>query len=242
MEEGGGFVPFGWLVTQSPDFTLYGDGTVIYKQTDNRPDPWALPMLPWLVGHLDEEGIQALLDYALNEGRLATARERYEQMNIADAGTTFFRFDAGGVQKTVEVYALGLSEEPGPEQADRQAFARLAETLRSFEQRGAAGELGEVTPYDPPEYRATLLEAFGEPVGQEPMAWPFVDIEFDEFGQADEFGARQRLISREEAALLTDVPSGGHQGVWVEAPDGTVWQIALRPLLPDELSLGIRDG
>ena len=35
-EQGGGFVPFGFMVTQAPVFTLYGDGTVIFQQVDTR--------------------------------------------------------------------------------------------------------------------------------------------------------------------------------------------------------------
>jgi hypothetical protein len=31
MKEGGGFVPMGYAATEMPQFTLYGDGTVIYR-------------------------------------------------------------------------------------------------------------------------------------------------------------------------------------------------------------------
>ena len=70
MESGGGFVPMEFLLTQAPQFTLYGDGTVIYKPTDTRAsDPMGgQGMLPYQVGHLDEDGVQALLRFALGEG------------------------------------------------------------------------------------------------------------------------------------------------------------------------------
>src|SRR5688572_30889912 len=40
MEQGGGMMAFGFF-TQSPSFTLYGDGTVIFKPMDTRAgDPF----------------------------------------------------------------------------------------------------------------------------------------------------------------------------------------------------------
>src|SRR5688500_9355583 len=95
MEVGGGFVPMGFFVTQAPTFTLYGDGTVIFQQVDTRVDAFNDPLLAWLKGHLDEDGIQALLQYALSTGRLANAREQYDQGMIADASTTVFNLNAG---------------------------------------------------------------------------------------------------------------------------------------------------
>jgi hypothetical protein len=101
MEQGGGFVPFGFLFTQSPSFTLYGDGTVIFKPIDTRAsDPFGgQAMLPWLVGHMTEADIQALLNFALTTGRLANARENYDNPMVADAGSTIFNLPAGGVEK-----------------------------------------------------------------------------------------------------------------------------------------------
>ena len=43
-EQGGGFVPIGFLFTQAPTFTLYGDGTVIFQARYQSPaDPWSRP-------------------------------------------------------------------------------------------------------------------------------------------------------------------------------------------------------
>ena len=55
---------------------------------------------------MDEEGIQALLLYALDTGRLANAKDDYDNPMIADAGTTIFNLNAGGEEKVVTVYAL----------------------------------------------------------------------------------------------------------------------------------------
>jgi hypothetical protein len=146
MEVGGGFVPMGFLVTQAPTFTLYGDGTVIFQQVDTRLNAFEKAYLPWLVGHLDEDAVQALLDFALTTGRLANARETYEEGMIADAPTTTFTLNAAGVEKNVSVYALSEMTQPGPDAADRQGFSQLAEVLRTFDNQE---ELSEVKEYDP---------------------------------------------------------------------------------------------
>ena len=51
---------------------------------------------------------KTLLDYALNEGGLGAARAEYTDMMVADASTTTFTIKAGGLDKTVSVYALGM--------------------------------------------------------------------------------------------------------------------------------------
>ena len=232
MEQGGGFVPFGFLFTQSPSFTLYGDGTVIFKPIDTRAgDPFGgQAMLPWLVGHMTETDIQALLQFALGPGRLANARENYDNPMVADAGSTIFNINAGGVEKVVNIYALGLDD--GPDQADRQGFSQLAEVLNDFGNQGV--ELGEVVAYEPELYKVLLMEGFGEPVGQV-LDWPWDDLTVANWPDAEEPDGRIAFLDADQVAKLMEVPNGGHVGIWVEAPDGTNVQFGVRPLLPDEV-------
>lgn len=231
MEQGGGFVPMGFLVTQAPQFTLYGDGTVIFQQVDTRLAPFGtLAYLPWLRGHLDEEGIQALLRYALSTGRLANAKANYDNPMVADAGTTIFNLNAAGEEKVVTVYALFEINDPNvPDQADRNGFSQLAAILNNFQSQDG---LGEVVAYEPEFYKVILIEAFGEPVG-EPLAWPWDDLTVADFPGGDEPGGLA-ILDAEHVAKLLEVPNGGHPGVWVEDPDGNLVQFGVRPLLPDE--------
>lgn len=233
MEQGGGFVPFGFLFTQSPSFTLYGDGTVIFKQNDTRAgDPFGgQAMLPWLVGHMTEADIQALLNFALTTGRLANARDNYDNPMVADAGTTFFNLNAGGVEKVVSIYALGLDD--GPDRADRAGFGDLAEVLNDFGHQSGL-DLGEVVAYEPELYKTLLMEGFGEPVGQV-LDWPWDDLTLADWPQAEEPDGRIKMLDAEHVAKLMEVPNGGHVGVWVRTPDGTNVQFGVRPLLPDEV-------
>ena len=70
-EQGGGFVPIGFLFTQAPTFTLYGDGTVVFQARYEVPlTPGHAPP-PWRVGRLSEDGVQALLAFALRTAACA---------------------------------------------------------------------------------------------------------------------------------------------------------------------------
>jgi hypothetical protein len=234
MEQGGGFVPMGWLVTQAPVFTLYGDGTFIIQPLEDPdlPGGWESGQPRFLQGHLDEESVQMILEFALTTGRLATARDDYPVDNIADASSTIFDINAGGFEKKVSVYALGEAFEGVPDPVDRTGFNQLAELLRSFESRARSGSLGEIVLYEATHYRVTRMEAFDQPVG-EPVAWPWEHIVPTDFAPVGEFGLPQAVLSAADVALLVEVPSGGHQGIAVTY-EGADWLLGIRPLLPDE--------
>jgi hypothetical protein len=237
MEQGGGFVPFGFLFSQSPSFTLYGDGTVIFKEIDLRAGgPFGgQAMLPWIVSRLTEADIQTLLTYALTTGRLANARENYDNHLIADASSTFFNLNAGGVEKVITIYALMETSEPGPDQVDRNGFSQLANVLNDFGNQSGL-DLDDLAAYEPELYKVLLMEGFGEPVGQV-LDWPWDDLTVADWPDAEEPDGRIAFLDAEHVAKLTDVPNGGHIGIWVTTPDGTNVQFGIRPLLPDEIEL-----
>jgi hypothetical protein len=149
---------------------------------------------------------------------------------VADAGSTFFNINAGGVEKVVSIYALGLDD--GPDRADRAGFSQLAEVLNDFGNQGI--DLGEVAEYEPELYKTLLMEGFGEPVGQV-LDWPWDDLTVADWPDAEEPDGRIKMLDAEHVAKLMEVPNGGHFGVWVETPDGVNVQIGIRPLLPDEV-------
>ncbi len=138
--EGGGFMMAGAAATQVPHFTLYGDGTVIFRNPMLEvPAPQGSVMTanPMRTAKLSEEQIQELLVLALGEGGLAAARENYGNDMVADASTAEFTIDAGGIQKTVSVYALGMDAPNGADAQARTAFQELADTLNDFDQGGS---------------------------------------------------------------------------------------------------------
>jgi len=235
LEEGGGFVPLGFLVTQAPTFTLYGDGTVVFRNQFAAPIPPGpvIRDVPFRAARLSEEQVQGLLMFALTDGGLGVARASYENPMIADAGTSIFAVNAGGLEKVVSVYALGLDAPEVPDAAARSAFNRLAERLRDFDAGGSI----ETPIYDPERYRGVLYEAFG---GAAATPWPWPDIEPEDFVALDDperpwTGFPSRAMTADEvAALELDDIEGGVQGLVLSLPDGTIHSLALRPLLPDE--------
>ena len=237
-DEGGGFVMASYAATMVPPFTLYGDGTIVFR------DPTIeLPPMQGSVGRfnplrtarLSEEQIQDVLQLALGEGGLAVARPEYRNDMIADAGTAIFTVQAGGLTKTVSVYALGL--DPAMEGVQdgqaRAGFAKLAQALTSIEKGGAIA----ATEYAPPAYRGILMENPGI-VDPGMVAWPWDDLAPADFViDADPNGLQfphRTMTSAEIDALGIDGYEGGLQNVTLKGPDGMTYTLSLRPLLPDE--------
>ena len=237
-DRGGGFMAPNSLVTEGPIFSLYGDGTIIFRDVTVAAPPEAADGLgrglPYRTARLSEPQIQALLDFAINDGILGIARAQYLNNRIADAPTTAFTIHAGALNKTVSVMGLGIDAgEPGPDAAALNAMARLAERLGNF--NGGTGF--ETQAYMPDRYRALLLEA---PMGggPAPVVWPWPDIKPTDFAVPADPEAisfpRHTLTAADVAKLNLEQIEGGLLGIPVKAPDGKTYTLALRPLLPDE--------
>jgi hypothetical protein len=225
-----------FLATQAPSFTLYGDGTITFRNPlldPLEPVGSVFPMHPFRTAKLSEDQVQDLLTAALGEFGLGIARPDYPNDLVADAGTAVFTVNAGGLKKTVSVYALGLEGEGVPDAAARAAFAKLAERLQNFDGGGAF----ETTEYQPDGYRGVLLD--GQPGVPGAIAWPWPDIAPTDFvsnGDPNAFQIPARVMSPAEVEVLGIEPfSGGFQGLALLGPDdGKVYSFSLRPLLPDE--------
>ena len=228
FEETGGFVPIEHNATYAPSFTLYGDGTIVFR------DPYAVGpdagnnvrlSVPFQAVKLDEAGIQALLEQALNVGGLAIAGGPYSGMLI-DIPTSTFTISVGG--KTKQVSVTGLSPESHPENAAIIGqLADFAEFLRTFADK-TAGE----APYLPAAYRGVLFEV-EQPMGPV-VAWPWTDLTVDDFaGGENELFKTATLTPAQVEALGIDGVEGGMTGVAVQS-EGKLYTFSIRPLLPDE--------
>jgi len=232
FEEGGGFAPIGFFVTQAPQFTLYGDGTVIFR--DGMVDPPAavgsvMPLTPYAIAKLSEAEIQAFLRFALADSGLGVAREFYRPGNIADAPTATFTVHAGGLDKTVSVEALGFDTAQSPDAPILNALAGLGERLRSF----SASVAGE-TVWVSDRFRGVLTEEAFNP----PQPWPWTDLGPADFVQGVGPDAPQfpiHTLTREQVDVLGIAGfEGGFSGLPLAGPDGKSYTLALRPILPDE--------
>ncbi len=241
-EEGGGFVMPSFLATNVPHFTLYGDGTVIFRNPmleAPQPQGSVFQMNPLRTAKLTEAQIQEVLALALGEGGLAGARPQYPYDLVADASTALFSLDAGGIKKTVSVYALGMEVNAvngGIAAADapaRRAFGKLAQRLTDFDQGGKfATEI-----YQPERYRGVLIEAPGA-VAPDVRDWTWPDLTPADFvPDADPEGVQfpYRAMSKAEIETLgVKDYQGGFQGLVLRAKDGKTYIFSLRPLLPEE--------
>ncbi len=236
FDEGGGFVPIEFTASHVPQFTLYGDGTVVFVRADAAmaPGPDGIQTgSPIRTARLSEGQVQALLEFALRDGGLAIARAEYQNQMVADAPTATFEIHAGGDAKTVSVVALGLDAQPGPDSAIKAAFVRLADRLRDFDQGGSLAS----APYQPVAYRGVLVDTGGGVVPSV-RPWPWQHIAPGGFASGDPSGGvmRTRTLTPDEAAAIgvTGIENGISSGLWLAAPDGTTYSFVLRPLLPDE--------
>jgi hypothetical protein len=220
----------GATVEPPPKFTLYGDGRVIYALEHAAPD--GSTAIELRRARLTEEQIAAIVEYALGPGGLASARERYEDVPIADDVTTNFEVHALGGNKTVAVYALGYSDPDVPDAAARATFQALAEALRDFGQEVVAGNAEDLGAFEPEAYLVTLDQPFGPLEAN--REWPWNDLQPADF-ELNNSGYRLRIVTAEQAAAIADPPTSAPNDIVVRGPDGPEYLIRVRPLLPDEV-------
>ena len=236
-DEGGGFVPMGFAATQAPIFTLYGDGTVIFRNPNlvQEPGPGSIISFPqFRTARLSEEQIQATLAMAIGEGGLGIARPKYEYDLVADASTAEFTLNAGGLRKTVSVYALGIDVDNGADAPARAAFLKLSQRLADFDQGGAI----KTDPYEPERYRGVLTE--GQPGDPGAIEWPWADLQPADFmapADPNNFGFPSTVLTVDQVKVLdVEQYQGGFFGSTLIGPDKKTYSFALRPLLPDDRS------
>ena len=131
-------------MSRLPEFTLYGDGRALIlppgdepARRRRRPQPGrgrersrhVSPTLREV--RLSEAEVQALLKFALVDGRLGTARDAYMGGNM-DAPSTVFELNADGADRSILVTGLTDDPAPGPDAAALRAFSALVARLRSI--------------------------------------------------------------------------------------------------------------
>jgi hypothetical protein len=238
IEQGGGFVPMEMNASQAPGFTLFGNGVVVFQPTVTTfPEPdgnGVTRPAAWRTGSLDETQVQELLEFALTNGGLGTARADYMAGGIADAPSTIFTIHAGGVDKTVVVSALAEETQPGPDALARKAFFSLAKRLQDFDQGGKIPS----DVYAPDRYRAIIIQRDPQP-GLPITEWPWPELKPSDFkepanGEPGPGFPHRTLTAAEIAQLKLSDIEGGAQGITLKAPDGKLYSFILRPLLVDE--------
>ena len=235
LDEGGGATTPTFLAVQPPTFTLYGDGTVLFRNGSGDPTPArpAARFAPFRIAKLSEAQIQALLTSALGEGGLGSARRDYPDARIAPVPTAIFTINASGIEKTVAVVGLDVAVADGPDVLARRAFAGLAQRLRGFD----GDESVPSDAYSPARYRGFLsIDSSADSAGQAPKAWPWADLAPADFITGAEPDTTTHTLTDSQVRLL-GIPGyqGGFIGLGLVGPgDAMTYALQLRPLLPDE--------
>jgi alpha-tubulin suppressor-like RCC1 family protein len=215
--------PTGRWFTPGPEFTLYGDGTVIARNDLALPPPAEGPIVrgvPFAIAHLDESELQELLQFALGEGGLRDACDQYFAQGDNDRTPTI-TVRAGGLDRRISVAG------PSP-------LGPLEDRLREY--GGGGSKPTEV--WAPERFWGRLIR-IDDPAASDVVPWPWPDIEPAEFVVPPEFAFMDeglRVMSATESAVLGLSDDGGVvQRVYVLGPDGqTTYAFSLWPVLPDE--------
>jgi hypothetical protein len=230
MDTSGGLVPRTYVLAQAPEFTLYGDGTVIFRAADDAKGD-GFP--PFIAAAMSAEQIDALLLDALDAGGLRDARESHDDGQATDMPTTVFTIDADDVDKSVAVHGLGTTTPDGPDAEASRGFELLGVRLVTFADLANTGAYQDAHPYQPAAYRAFLAPSDDPAI--ETMRWPWAELRLADFAPyAGLEDVRIGGLTPGQVALVTTEPSGGVPVLATSGPDGITYTLTIRPLLPGE--------
>jgi len=236
----GGFVAPGQVLTRIPEFSLYGDGTVVTvgPQIAIYPAP-ALPNLQRQP--VSETAVQRILEAAREAGLFGVDRQ-IDFPGIMDAPWTTFTLVADGATHVTRIYAMGAGEgAPGSSAgADvaRRALAELRAKLTALDAWLAADLRGAQASYPITRLRV-YVDAYQPQAGTaDPspgyLQWPGTQP-LDTIGTAVAGLPATRCAVLEGDALAAVLPALQHaNGLTGWKSGGQTWALRLRPMLPDE--------
>jgi len=247
IEWTGGFVPYEYLFTSLPRFTLLGDGRVLVEgpQIELYPGP-ALPNIQ--VRRVTEEGVQSIL-FRIAETELFDQDRSYTgaAQFVADANTTVFTVTADDRTVVVDVYALGIATPdsvpagfPAEELAAHQALLQLEADLMNLDAWLPADDWAD-TAWQSYQAEALLLLVADvtelPPVdpgfSSDPLPWPGTTPPTALGDPSDVHDFRCGVVSGAEAdTWLVALAEANELTRW--SYDGRLYRVTPRPLLPDE--------
>ena len=232
----GGLVPPGFLFTDLPAFSLYGDGRVIVRGATAAIYPG--PAVPSLTQFTLDSRQMADLLVAADLAGLFGHDAHYDYGRIADGTTTVFESQVNG-HHTISAYALAEAGDAtsGMPSGDAEARARLAafaaQAMQLVLNPPAPAPL--VSAYVPVSVRLLVRSYSGDGSGATPqpsVGWPLAAVPLGSFGTAGNGGQIGRLDGSDAATFLAAAASTNVLTPWRD--HGVEYAISIRPLLPDE--------
>jgi hypothetical protein len=243
----GGLAGNAMLLTESPPFTLTGDGRVIVPgpQVELFPGP-ALPAVD--VRRLNEAGIQAVLNEVARTGVFGASIEYVGARGfVMDANDTIFTLHADGREVEVLVYGLDTldpaGQNPGVSAAEIAAhgsLSRLRDRLMNLEGWLPASAWAEPSwrPFEPAALRLMVRNADADPpdgngIGNQVLEWPDDSnpVTFGDPGPFDE--QRCGVVSGQRAQDWYEALSVANE-LTRFVKDDHRYQVTVRLMLPDE--------
>ncbi len=212
-----------------PDFTLYGDGTVIFTQPSKRGQ-FAPPLL--LQAQLPADSMRDLLTFIDATGFFSFTYDQ-PRLGFYDFATTYLYASTKGQANAVSAYALDSARPARPEWDQfrklREIKSRLDATANNTVAAGAAityttDAIVLSVQYDGPA--SPIVSA----AARRPLEWPFADIDLASIAAATGFGERHIKGDQAQAILNSATPING--GFFIQA--GRDFWVFYRPVLPYE--------
>jgi hypothetical protein len=234
VNSGGGFVTVQYNLRSVPQFTLYGDGTIIVTGPTTTIYPGAaLPNLQ--TTKVSEDTIQAMLSAAQEAGLFANEVD-YGRPGITDMDTTTITVNVDGKTYESNLYALSTDAAGGDltmeQQQARAEIATLVGRLNGVEsfQQGLQWA----------SYQFTSLTAFSTPavtggggdVQPNKLDWPLGDL--GTLGEATQpEGFRKAVVTGADLEKLRPLFDQTTE-ITIWNSGGKEYNVIFRPLLPDE--------
>ena len=233
----GGYVPLEVTLRAVPQFTLFGDGTVIVPgpMVMKYPGPAIYPLRTFT---LSEPEVQALLTAAKDAGLLDAAAPDYGDMGsvgVSDQATTTLLLNADGGSVRRAAYALTF-ESSGSRLTESQARAR----------RALAGFINDLPmPSTDAAYTPARLAVYVAPIqvdpemGARPAVWP-LESDLATAGTKLPSWPDHRCIAvdgEDARTLLGALSTADELTQWLPRENTDVaYRLVARPLLPGEVA------
>ncbi len=218
-----------------PDFTLYGDGALIYRVYDEDVPGYLL-----FHGKLTEVAIQEVLHRAVEEAHFFDSKDRYVNHSVLDAGTTCITVRTAADGHSVYVYALYvfdlITEVPRDmtpqELAQVRRLLELDRWLLNIDLRNTdSGDWMDLGPFIPEAISLFITPGYNSAFGHQVSLWPFSELDLGAFPLSPIGRTMTTLegeLAREVYQFLSVTP------VFIFSQGDVQAKVAYRPHLPYE--------
>jgi hypothetical protein len=205
-----------------PDFTLYGDGTLIFTQPSERGQ---LSNTPLLQTKLTQDYVQDLVEWITDTGFLNFSYEQ-PKLGVYDVPTMYLYVSTKETSNAVSAYAI---DSAAPADAEWDQFRKLQEIKDRLDNIAFAAVDGAAADYAP--QAIVLFAELTPPISVPfPLEWPFAEIDLADIAPESGIGERRIEGDRAKAIMNSATPNNG--GIFMQS--ARLFSVFCRPVLPYE--------